>query len=104
MNGTRPYLRSLRRRSLAGVLVAVASVCGPSVAAGAGNPPAGAPTALVAPPVASVKPYSVESPHGNRVDNYYWLRDDSRRSPAVLAYLDAENAYADAMLAHVAPL
>ena len=104
MKDTRRYRRSLRRRSLAGVLLAAALACGPCVAAGAGDPPAGAPTGVVAPPVASVKPFTVTSPHGNRVDNYYWLRDDSRRSPAVLAYLDAENAYANAMLAHLEPL
>jgi len=63
-------------------------------------PPAGVP----APPVAAVKPFIVQSPHGNRVDNYYWLRDDSRQSPDVLAYLAAENAHKDAMLAHTRPL
>lgn len=32
--------------------------------------------------------------HGDtRVDNYYWLRDDSRSQPAVLDYLQQENAY-----------
>lgn len=34
-----------------------------------------------------------------RVDFYDWLRDDSRMDPAVLAYLAAENAYTNAMLA-----
>ena len=62
------------------------------------------PAAVPVPPVAAVKPFTVESPHGNRVDNYYWLRDDSRQSPDVLAYLAAENAYKDAMLAHTRPL
>jgi oligopeptidase B len=33
-----------------------------------------------------------------REDPYYWLRDDSRRDPAVLAHLAAETAYAQAML------
>ncbi len=94
----------LRQRPLAGVLFAASAVCGLCVPAGAGGPPAGAPTGVVAPPIANVKPFTVESPHGNRVDDYYWLRDDTRQNPEVLAYLDAENAYADAMLAHVAPL
>jgi oligopeptidase B len=62
------------------------------------------PAAVPAPPVAAVKPFTVQSPHGNRVDNYYWLRDDSRQSPDVLAYLAAENAHKDAMLAHTRPL
>jgi oligopeptidase B len=56
------------------------------------------------PPVAAMKPHEVKSPHGNRLDEYYWLRDDTRRDPAVLAYLAAENAYKDAMLAHLEPL
>jgi oligopeptidase B len=59
---------------------------------------------LPVPPVAAVKPHEVASPHGSRVDEYYWLRDDTRESPEVLAYLEAENTYKDAMLAPVAPL
>jgi oligopeptidase B len=46
----------------------------------------------------------VRSPHGTRVDEYYWLRDDERASKDVLAYLQAENDYKDAMLARIAPL
>jgi len=45
------------------------------------------------PPVAAVRPHIVASPHGNRADPYYWLRDDERTNPEVLAYLAAENAY-----------
>ena len=56
------------------------------------------------PPVAARKPHPVESPHGVRTDEYYWLRDDTRTDPDMLAYLAAENAYKDAMLAHVRPL
>lgn len=48
------------------------------------------------PPVAAVKPYPIKAPAGTRIDNYYWLRDDTRQSPEVLAYLNAENAYKDA--------
>jgi len=33
------------------------------------------------------------------VDEYYWLRDDAREDPEVLAYLAAENAYKDAVMA-----
>ena len=39
---------------------------------------------------------------GQREDEYYWLRDDTRAAPEVLAYLRAENAYADQMLAPLA--
>ncbi|MCM2310177.1 MAG: S9 family peptidase [Steroidobacteraceae bacterium] len=56
------------------------------------------------PPVAALEPHEVKSPHGTRNDEYYWLRDDSRGNAAVLAHLAAENAYKDAMLAHVKPL
>ena len=39
-----------------------------------------------------------------RVDDLFWLRDDRRSDPAVLAHLRAENAHTDAHLAHVRPL
>ena len=54
------------------------------------------------PPVAKKIPYKLEQ-HGQvRVDDYYWLKD--RKNPEVLAYLKAENAYADSALKPVAPL
>ena len=52
------------------------------------------------PPMAAVRPHELHTAHGNRVDNYYWLRDDSRTQPEVLDYLAAENAYKDAMFGH----
>jgi oligopeptidase B len=52
------------------------------------------------PPVAAKKPHDVRAPHGEvRQDEYYWLRDDSREDPEMLAYIKAENDYADAVLA-----
>lgn len=54
-----------------------------------------------APPVAPKKPYVVKSPHGDRDDPYYWLRDDTRKSPEMLKHLEAENAYTEAVLAPV---
>jgi oligopeptidase B len=45
------------------------------------------------PPVAENRPFEVVSPHGTRNDPYYWLRDDSRSNPEVLAHLRAEQAY-----------
>ena len=46
------------------------------------------------------RPHTVTAPHGAvRHDDYYWLRDDTRTDPDVLAVLHAENAYADAVLA-----
>lgn len=56
------------------------------------------------PPIAKQVPYTVTSPNGDRVDPYYWLRDDTRQSNDVLDYLKAENAYRDAVMAHTAPL
>ena len=57
------------------------------------------------PPVIAKKPHAVAAPHGAvRNDDYYWLRDDSRMDPNVLAVLNAENAYADAILAGSKPL
>ncbi len=55
---------------------------------------------LPAPPVAATKPHTITAPHGAaREDEYYWLRDDTRKNPEMLAYLNAENTYADAVLA-----
>ena len=52
------------------------------------------------PPDVARKPHVVEAPFGaTRDDAYYWLRDDSRKDKDMLAYLDAENAYADAVMA-----
>jgi oligopeptidase B len=52
------------------------------------------------PPIAAQKPYDVVSPNGTRKDEYYWLRDDKRENAEMLAYVQAENAYTDAMLGH----
>ncbi|HET8691514.1 MAG TPA: S9 family peptidase [Steroidobacteraceae bacterium] len=56
------------------------------------------------PPVAAVRPHVVESPNGNRTDHYYWLRDDTRKDPDVIGYLESENAYKAAMTAHTRAL
>jgi oligopeptidase B len=56
----------------------------------------------VAPPVAKVDPVKLEK-HGDvRVDNYYWLKE--RENPDVVAYLEAENTYTDAVMAHTKDL
>ena len=55
----------------------------------------------IKPPVAPVRAHTVSSPHGKRSDPYYWLRDDERTDPEVLAYLKAENAY---HAQHLAPV
>ena len=48
------------------------------------------------PPIAAVKPKIFEEHGRRRVDNYYWLKD--RTDPKSLAYLRAENAYAEKRL------
>lgn len=49
-------------------------------------------------PVAAVIPEELEI-HGDvRIDDYYWLRDPE--DPAVIAYLEAENEYTEAVMAH----
>ncbi|WP_040559280.1 S9 family peptidase [Kordia algicida] len=49
-------------------------------------------------PTVDKKPTKLEK-HGDvRTDDYYWLND--RENPEVIAYLEAENAYNDAMTAH----
>src|SRR5690606_31702550 len=63
------------------------------------------PQELPVPPDAEKREYTVVDPHGaERRAEYYWLRDDSRQDPAVIAYLEAENAYADAYMARLKPL
>ncbi|WIA17986.1 hypothetical protein OEZ85_009475 [Tetradesmus obliquus] len=53
----------------------------------------------LSPPDAAKYPQELVT-HGDvRIDNYYWLRDDTRTSPAVLSYLNAENDYAAAAMA-----
>ena len=62
------------------------------------------PPAKPTPPIAPVRPHLVGSVNGSRWDPYYWLRDDERKDPEVLAYLRAENAYREAALADLKPL
>jgi oligopeptidase B len=52
--------------------------------------------ALPAPPVAKKVPKTTEVNGRTLVDNYYWMRD--KKNPEVAAYLEAENAYTDAVM------
>ncbi len=62
------------------------------------QPPSDPPSAPAAPTREHVREH-----HGDRVlDPYEWLRD--KDDPAVIAHLDAENAYAEQRTAHLAPL
>jgi oligopeptidase B len=60
------------------------------------------PQATPAVPVAERRAH-VDTLHGDvRRDDYFWLRQ--KQDPAVRTYLEAENAYADAVLAPLTPL
>lgn len=61
------------------------------------------PPALAA-PIAQRVPYLVPSPNGDRQDEYFWLRDDTRSQAAVLDHLKAEQAYFEAGFAPLQPL
>jgi oligopeptidase B len=51
---------------------------------------------LPAPPVAMKVPKVTEINGQKMIDNYFWLRD--KKNPEVKAYLEAENAYTDAVM------
>jgi len=56
----------------------------------------GNPSAMLQPPNTEKKP-KITAINGDRlVDNYFWLREKS--SPAVIAHLEAENAYTSAVM------
>jgi oligopeptidase B len=54
------------------------------------------------PPTAEMQKKELVTHGDMRIDQYYWMRE--RENPDVINYLDAENAYLDAMMAHTEPL
>ncbi|TBL94970.1 S9 family peptidase [Hafnia alvei] len=50
------------------------------------------------PPQAQKIPKALIEHGDRRIDNYFWLRDESRANPKVLRYLQDENRYANAVL------
>jgi oligopeptidase B len=54
------------------------------------------------PPVAKKIPKELTIHGDTRIDNYYWMNE--RENPEVIAYLEAENAYKDTIMAHTKPL
>jgi oligopeptidase B len=59
-------------------------------------------TVSISPPIAPIIP-KVDTIHGHiRIDDYYWLND--RSDPQVIRYLEAENAYTEAMMQHTEDL
>jgi oligopeptidase B len=55
-----------------------------------------------APPLAPRRPHVLRHGDDERVDDWFWLRD--RDDPEVTTYLNAENAYTGAALAHTEPV
>ena len=53
-------------------------------------------TSMLQPPTTEKKPKVTEINGDRLVDNYFWLRE--KKNPAVIAHLEAENAYAAAMM------
>lgn len=80
-------------------------LCWPAFTVSAAEPWPG-PGPHPAPPLAQAVPHVVRSEHGQRDDEYHWLRDDSPQAkrPEVMRHLEAENAYTAAMLAPLAGL
>jgi oligopeptidase B len=65
-------------------------------------PPADTSSSLPAPPVAKKVPKITDINGHKFVDNYHWLREKS--NPDVKAYLEAENAYTEAVMKPTEPL
>lgn len=55
-------------------------------------------TTIITPPIAAIKPKTLEKHGVVRTDNYYWLNE--RENPEVIDYLNKENEYYNAMTAH----
>ncbi len=65
-------------------------------------PATGTSAATPTPPVAAVRPQTFNEFGTTRVDQYYWLKE--RSNPEVIKYLEDENAYTQAVMAHTKPL
>jgi oligopeptidase B len=96
--GCEPMKPSCRHSSLVWLLLIACGACGGPQTQNVDIKAPSGPT-LPQPPTAERRPHNVASPNGTRVDPYFWLRDDKREEPEVLAYLNAENEYTRALLA-----
>ncbi|QGY47425.1 prolyl oligopeptidase family serine peptidase [Maribellus comscasis] len=56
----------------------------------------------IMPPVADKNPTELTNHGESRTDNYFWMND--REDPKVIEYLEAENAYTDAVMEHTKPI
>src|SRR5947207_12199902 len=84
----KPALPYLRMSSLA--LASLILSSGYAIVAGDSS------SSVTEPPVAKKIPKTTEINGHALVDNYYWLRE--KKNPEVKAYLEAENAYTDAVM------
>lgn len=55
--------------------------------------------AILQAPVAQQRPKTLTHHGDTRIDPFYWMRDDERKDPEVLAYIAAENDYGRAVMA-----
>jgi oligopeptidase B len=62
------------------------------------RPPAGLSPQHTSPPIATVVPDTLEMYGITWVDNYAWMKDVPRGNPQTIAYVEAENDYADAVM------
>jgi oligopeptidase B len=58
----------------------------------------------ILPPVAKKVRFEITTHGDTRIDNYYWLRDMDRKDPAIIDYLNEENAYTKAMMEATEPM
>ena len=92
--GSHTLLRPVKYTSLVCSLF-LASACSSS----AGRPSG---TSVSPPPVADKQPKTITVHGDSRVDDYFWLREQS--NPKVTDYLKAEDAYTDAVMKPTAAL
>ena len=78
------------------ILVSIAFACGSGSAGTSSTGPA------PAPPLAETKPHAVTIHGRTLTDEYFWLRE--KANPKVMEYLNAEDAYAAAMMTPTAAL
>src|SRR5215510_6737196 len=80
-----------KRITLVLLLLSIATILNLRVMAQDGNS-----SMMLQPPTTEKQPKITEINGDRLVDNYFWLREKS--NPAVIAHLEAENAYAAAMM------
>jgi oligopeptidase B len=83
-------------------LPALAPLAPGLVPAGDGALPSQTPAITPEPPAATRVPRTEELHGDRRVDEYFWLRN--REDPEVIAYLEAENRYTEAVMSATEPL